>query len=466
MSHCKYHPLMAARYYCRHCQTHTCDQCCDEQPAADEGNGRRCFICSRPVTDLGAAFTVEPFWRRLDKIYRYGFSGNAITVIIVCSLLTMASLYNPWLILIPSIVMTRYSFNCLEHTALGKLNAPPLSQSFTGGIRLLLQLIAILILAVGFIGVCGYFLGPEMAALAGLLVLFIAPAVFILLAINGTLNEAINPGNLGQLIAATGAPYIIMLLFVFVMTASVGLLNTLIGDSHQAIQFFAQNLVSNYYTVVIFHLMGYLVFQKQEALGYYAADSEFNREPRSAFEIEQARIEVLVKEGHYQPALDVYRDLLPKHRTQVALWEKCLKLICQVGEPDQVKRFADQALPLLLARDDDFYVANVYRDIVAKAPTYQPMRSQNSIRLGQILFNLGDYRAVAKLLNQFHKRHQDPKEIAIAYDLLASALERIPGLEPKAKNYRTYLSRLTQTGAIESQTPTDTSHTLASFNKR
>ncbi|BFM09093.1 DUF4013 domain-containing protein [Halioxenophilus aromaticivorans] len=443
MSQCKYHPLVASRYHCQQCQSHTCDKCCDENPTGDQDVGRRCFTCGQTVTDMGSAHSAAPFWRRLDKIYRYGLSANALVVIAACSLLTVFSLYNPWLLIIPSIILTRYSFNCLEQTALGSMKAPSLTNSFSGGITLLVQLTVIILLAGGLVAVCAYYLGPNMAALAGFVVLFTLPAIFILLAINGTLGEAISPANIGQMISATGATYIIMLLFIFVMVASVGVINALIGDGHEHVQFFAQNLVANYYTVVVFHLMGYLVFQKQEALGFYASDSDFSREPRTEFEIEQARIEVLVKEGQYEHALDAYRDVLPKHPNNIALWEKCLKLMCFVGTEQQVSRFADQILPRLINKDDDFYIAKIYRDILRKAPQFRPKRSANTLRIAQVLFALGDYRAVAKLLHEFHKRHsEDNREIYAAYDLLANSLERIPGLEPKAKNYRVFLKRL------------------------
>jgi len=465
MSTCKYHPLKPALYFCRHCNSHICDYCCDENPTATEEDGRRCFICSKPVQFLGAAHSVEPFWRRLDKIYRYGFTSQALTAIVVCSFLTLLSLYNPWLILIPTILLTRYSFNCLSETANGNMKAPTLYDSFNGGIQLMLQLIGIVLIAGGLVTLASMFLGGEVGALVGLLVIFLLPAIFILLAINGTLSEAINPSNIGRLIAAAGAPYIIMLLFIFVMMASIGLINTMIGDGHRAMQFIAQNLVSNYYTVVIFHLMGYLVFQKQDAFGYYAADSDYAREPRSQTEIELAHIEVLVKEGYYQHALEMYRELLPKHFNNLALWEKCLKLMCQVGEPTQVAKFADQFLPRLLSRDDEFAVAKVYREILEAARGYQPRQSDLAIRLGQILFNMGDHREVARLLNNFHKRHQDKREIYDAYNLLANSLDRIPTMEKKANSYRVFLESLQ--GQMDKEREKELrDNPLAKFTKR
>ncbi|WP_317933330.1 B-box zinc finger protein [Halioxenophilus sp. WMMB6] len=465
MSHCKYHPLVPALFYCKHCQTHTCDKCCDEKPATNDDDGRRCFICNKSMTFLGAAHTVEPFWRRLDKIYRYPLSTQSLLVIAGASLLAVFGTYNLWFVLLPILLMTSYSFHCLEQTANGHLQAPNFQESFHGGFKLLLQLFVILFLAGGAISAAGRLLGAEMAFLLGLVMLFVVPAIIILLAINGNLAEAVSPTNVLRLISSSGAAYIIMLLFIFIMMASVEVLSALIGEGHRHIQFFAQNLISNYYTVVVFHLMGYLVFQKQDALGFYTADSDYTREPRSDTEIDLARIEVLVKEGYYQHALDLYRELLPKHAANLAMWEKCLRLMCRVGEAKQLARYADQFLPRLMARDDEFAVANIYREIIKSCPNYQPETPELAIRLGQIMMNLGDYRAVVAVLNNFHKQHTDKQLIRDAYMLLANALDRIPSLEHKAASYRTFLTKL-DAKLKEEQLREAEHNPLARFNRR
>lgn len=465
MSHCKYHPLAPATYYCRACQINTCDQCCGEHNQAGDEDSRRCFICFKPMTYLGAAHSVEPFWRRLDKIYRYGLAPQPLIAIVVCSVLSALSLYEWWLAIIPALLMTRYSFHCLDETARGKLRAPNFSESFTGGLLLIGQLFAILFVAFASLAAATQFVGPELTFLIALAELFALPAVFILLAINGTLSESLNPSNIMRLIASCGAAYIVMLLFVFVMIASVELLSAMIGEGHAFIQFTTSSIISNYYTIIVFHLMGYLVFQKQDALGFYAGDSEQTREPRSETDISLAQIEVLVKEGHYDHALDLYRELLPKNYNNLSLWQKCLRLMCIVGSKKQIARMADQILPRLLSRNDEFAVSKAYRDIKDAYPAYLPEDGELRVRLAQILFNLGDYRAVAGLLNNFHKDYQDKPLINQAYTLLANALERIPGLEEKAKSYHNYLSRLREVMEKQYQEQLK-ENPLAKFNKR
>ena len=442
MSRCKYHPLTPARYYCRHCQTYTCDSCTDEHSSADVEQDRRCFICSGETTFLGAAYSVEPFWRRINTIFKYALAKQSLLAISVCSLLSLVGLYNVWLLILSSLLMVRYSFNCLEQTANGELSAPDFSDSFSGGIQLMLQILGLMIVGIGLLVATNLLIGPEFITLAIVIEVFILPAAFILLAMNGNLSDALSPANISRLIKATGAAYIIALLFIFILLSSVTIITEMIGEGHRGIQFFAQNLVSNFYTVVIFHLLGYLVFQKQDALGYYAANSDMTREPRTETEVQLAHIEVLVKEGRYQHALEIFRELLPKNANNIRLWEKCLKLMVATGMPEEIGRFADQFLPRRMARDDEFAIAALFREITAAAPNYRPRSPETAVRIGQIMFNLGDNKAVVSLFNNFHKHCGDKQAIFDAYTLLAASLSRIPSLEHKVDSYQTFLNKL------------------------
>jgi tetratricopeptide (TPR) repeat protein len=457
--------LAPARYYCRNCQRFTCDTCTDENPATDVEQDRRCFICSSPVTFLGAAHSVEPFWRRINKIFQYGISKQALIAITVCSICSLIGLYSVWMLLLSSVLMVRYSFNCLEQTAYGNMSAPAFGDSFSGGIQLMLQLIGVVIVAVGALILIATAVGEEFLMLAIMVEVFVLPAVFILLAMNGNLSEALSPSNIGRLIKSTGAAYVIALIFIFILLSSVAIITEMIGEQHQGILFVAQNLVSNFYTVITFHLLGYLVFQKQDALGFYAEDSDVTREPRAEVDIQLAHIEVLVKEGRYQHAVEIYRELLPKHPNNLRLWERCLKLLVAVGSPQDISRFADQFLPRRLARDDEFAIAALYREIRLAAPAYQPRSPDTAVRIARVLFNLGDFREVVNLLNNFHKRHDDKPAIFDAYTLLSASLHKIPSLEHKAGSYEKFL-KILETQIAQDREKELKENPLAKFQNR
>lgn len=447
MSHCKYHPLKPASYYCRNCKIFTCDVCCDENPASDDLESRRCFNCAQPLTYLGAAYSVEPFWRKLNQIYRYGFKKEALLLIALTTALSFIAEYYQFtiLLLIPAIFLLRYSFQCLENTAAGKMEAPSMKESLEGGVQLLVQVIAIGGLGIALIIAVGSFFGLELAVITLCFVLIVLPANFILLAVNGDIAEAISPSNIVQLIKSTGAAYIVMLVFLFIMSSSLLVLSSIIGTEHQNIQIIANNLVSGYYCIITFHMMGYLVFQKQDALGFYAADSSVSHDPRTELQIKTAQIEVLVKEGRYALAIEIYSELLPKNYNNLSLWEKCFKLICGVRDQDALVRFSDNYLPKIMSRGDEYATANAYRAIIAVIPNYQPSKADICTDLARDLFNQGNYKAVIKVLNNFHKRFNNKEATFEAYTLLANALAKTPALAHKAESYHKFLEKLKTT---------------------
>ncbi len=444
MSHCKYHPLVSASYYCRHCKRFTCDNCSDENVASENDEAKRCFICRQPLSFLGAAYSVEPFWRRLNKIYRYGFKPQALQLIALTTVLTLVAQFIGifWVYILPLAISLRYSFDCLEKTAEGVMEPPQVVDSLQGGLKLLIQLIGIMILAFALLHFTSAFLGAELAIVMVLLELFLLPAVFILLAIEGSLPEAVNPSNISRLIKATGASYVIMLIFIAIMMSSVVVLDGLIGAGHSNIQIIANSMISGYYQIITFHMMGYLVFQKQDALGFYAADSSVIREPRQELDVRLAHIEVLVKEGLYQDALEIYKEILPKNYNNLSLWEKCFRLMCAVNDKDGLVRYADAYLPRIMSRNEEFATTSTYRTIINVAPDYMPQKPDICIQLAKDLLNQGDPKAAIKLLNNFHKRFNDKSLVFSAYSLLVTALEKVPNLAAKADNYRKFLAKL------------------------
>ncbi|GLS24882.1 hypothetical protein GCM10007877_05960 [Marinibactrum halimedae] len=390
---------------------------------------------------LGAAHSVAPFWRELPSIYRYGFSKDALMAIFGTSLLSQLFIHFPLLLLVPTMLLTRYAFSCLQKTAGGKMHPPELGEGFSGSVKLLLQLIGVNILAVALIIVVAMFVHPTAAIVVALLEVIALPAVFILLAIDEDLKEAVNFGRISQLVASTGISYIVLLTFIAIMISSIGILNALVGDAFPHIQFFIQNTISSYYFVIIFHMLGYLVFQNQEALGFYASDSTQQDTIRSEQKIQEARIEVLVKEGEYESALEVYRQLLPKSLSPV-LWERCLTLMLAVGSQTEITRFSDNYLPKLMSRNEEFAVSKMFRSIIEKVPNYGPEDPELRISLAHTLYNAGDFKSTAKLLNNFHKRYEEATYVIEAYTLLANAIEKIPTMASKAESYRKFCNKL------------------------
>ncbi len=129
MNYCKYHPLDGATYYCRQCNVHLCDCCINDD--INKRHSVHCFICESVLESLGSANTVVPFWRRLTEAFKYPLNSSSMSLIVITSVISVLALLMPFLFIL-SVVMylfaagaiLKYSFTCLERTAIGEMKAP------------------------------------------------------------------------------------------------------------------------------------------------------------------------------------------------------------------------------------------------------------------------------------------------------------------------------------------------------
>jgi len=271
---CKFHPLELAKNYCEFCDAAYCEACSDEAAAGvvrSRANRaeHNCFVCSKALEPIESSELIPPFWGRLPEVYRYPLNTQAIITLIVVSFVS-AFLGNAVLFLIiPFAAMILYSFACLRETATGSLEAPGIEVCFENSAApLVYVVIAFVVLGYGTYKVFEYF-GLGFGLMASAFFILATPAIVIIIAVEEKLLPALNPGELFSVMRATGISYFVMLLFIIIMTSSVYALVAFFGgEANTFIANFFQSLISNYYTVVTFHIMGYLVYQNQYALGF------------------------------------------------------------------------------------------------------------------------------------------------------------------------------------------------------
>ena len=139
------------------------------------------------------------------------------------------------------IIITKYSFECLETTAHGKTTAPDISKAY-GGSLLFVKLLAVLLAASIAVYYSAIYLGVGLALAVGMFALLAVPACVMVLAIDDDLSEAINPLKLLQVIASIGLPYGILLLIIMIMSSSVELINYMIGNDFSVLNLFLQSM--------------------------------------------------------------------------------------------------------------------------------------------------------------------------------------------------------------------------------
>lgn len=444
MDSCRYHPTVAASWHCRHCARTFCDDCVGQAP--HNRHETTCLLCDAPVDSLGGAGDAEPFWRRLEESFRYPLTLDAGGVIIGGALLGTVAIYLPpifavLLSLFVAGVVVRYSFNCLMSTAQGRLVAPDIVESYGGGISLLFKLLIMLIAVSVLIGLAVTFLGPALGGLIALVVLVLVPAMIMLFAAQDSLRAGLDLRAAWRLVGAIGMPYGVLLGLMLVMMTSVAVIEELLGGT-DFLALTLQSAASNYYSIVMFHIMGYCLFQYQRELGYVAErDDGSTRAPKSERELIDARISVLVKEGRYEDALKAYSTAVKRFPDDRVLGRRCLDFLLATRQEKLLDDYASAFFERALRQPDPAPLAPDYHAVRRVLPSYMPDTAELRVALARELQERGEARHAVQLLNGLHKAFPKYGGLAEAYALMAEVLESLPRLAGQAEKYRAFAAR-------------------------
>ncbi|WP_067520430.1 hypothetical protein [Endozoicomonas ascidiicola] len=448
MEYCKYHPLQGASYVCHQCNVHTCQDCNRTEHQSSEA---RCFVCNDTLSVQGGAFTATPFWKRLNKAFKYPFSGNGFAAIIAATLLSCLGFIMPWFVLLASAFITKYSFTCLQQTAMGQTQAPDIKEAYGGGLLLLIQITGILLIGIASVTVIAIYVGPIAGIAAICFFVLSIPASFILLAMEESFFKAINPLKQLQLMTTIGWPYLFLCLILMIMLGSVEALSFMIDDNMESMSIFLQSAVSNYYSVVMYHLMGYALFQYQDKLGFVAEQDDVTKPDRTDQQLLQANVSVLVKEGDYEKAIKLYRHWLKKNPRDMVISDALFKLITSLKSKQHLTSFADQHLQLLMDNQQEFKLGVSLPQIKLIWPDYKPQQAKVRYQLAKYLFDKGDFPSTAKMLKDFHKAFPNDQQVLPAYKMMVETLEFIPGMDKQAVKFRAVVQKLEQQQPSESR---------------
>ncbi|MBK8188476.1 MAG: hypothetical protein IPK77_15145 [Cellvibrio sp.] len=446
MDYCKYHPLSGATYFCAQCQLHVCDKCTDDD-AAHRG-AIHCIHCSAPMEELVSANSFVPFWRRLQEAFKYPMNSSTISLIIGTALLSAIAIKLYWIFtlvlgLIAAGAILKYSFRCLEKTAEGEMSAPDITDAYEGGIILLLQLIILTVILSASVAASAYFLGVTAGGIVGFLAIVCFPAMLIRFAQTASFFEALNPVAAIGLITTIGLPYGLLMGFILIMMSSVAVLQEMINAVFPAGTYFLQSIVSNYYYIVIFHIMGYMLFQYQRELGFVArASHEDDEDTRTDIDRILARMDVSLKEGHYENLVNLYHKAFKQFPLEKQFFDKYFDLIYFCKKSALMEDFALTYLHFTLQQKRFDRLTVIYKQILVVAPDYIPNNPAMRLQLADLHKQKGDLKLAVKLLNGMHKLYPDFVELVKAYELLTECLELMPKMEVQAEKCRRLIDQI------------------------
>ncbi|MCC4604157.1 hypothetical protein [Xanthomonas campestris] len=334
---------------------------------------------------VAAQAAPAPFWTRIPAIATYPLRGSALYALIaltLCSaLLVLPGILTLVVMGVLGMATYTYAFDILRHTADGQPDAPRLGyDSFDSAVlRLILLAIALGVV----IGVAAAIAGPFGLTLAYLGTMLLLPGMLISLAIDGSLRRALNPAVSIDMALRIGWPYL----------AAYGLLYVIQGSGTAAV-FFALKflpplvreatvmMTSIWALFASFHLLGYLVYQYHEELGYVpgggAGHERTDPDQRLLDEADQ-----YLRDGHSDEAFQALRGAVRSRAVSLAVHELYQRLLRQHHRNDELREHTRQYINRLLQEKQERRALALQREALDLDATFTPLTPEQATLLAE-----------------------------------------------------------------------------------
>lgn len=428
--YCAYHTAKAASWNCPSCGSLLCLDCFPARP--EPMRPPYCTLCGGDMRYLGVGNSLPPFWSQMHRFFAYPFKPNSLIFLAVLALLTTGTalvfssqeffIWAPIFIIVSLII--RQGLRVIEFCSQGKSDPPNLLDLFDGNPSTL-KMIGLMLAygaAVGVLGGFGLLGGLAIIALSALL-----PASIMLLAIRGSLLEALNPSEVFHLAAKTGWSYLGLILVLIIISAgpeqAMGLMPqaTLQYLTMQKpyVLFSLFAVSTAYFNMVMGAMMGYLLFQHHDDLGI-KADTEDDVRPTDKRALDLARATLFIRESRFDDALSHLGGMISDYPNDADVQERYHKLLCETGKyPDRVAPHTERYLELLLKSQRKNRMLPAYEAARRIVPDYRPKQITVRTALAEEYFRLHQYKQAIVLIGMLHKEAPKSEDLPAAYYLLA-----------------------------------------------
>lgn len=378
-----------------------------------------------------------PFWKQLPQVFKYPAHGDALVKIV--SYATAAAISLAFLPLGPIwaaliwLAFLAYCFGILERTARGHLVAAEVyvNERTDKDRRPIKQVVIFIVLFVVAGAVAGA-MGPVAGQVALCLVSLAIPASIMVLAMEERLRSALNPIRIIATIAGIGLPYFALWVFLFLLLQSAQFLGGALDVfMPKSLSFVVAAMVSMYFTVSMYYLMGYVLYQNHEALGVdvqvdtamahqnlQRAGSGGKVEP----ELLGSETRSLIADGKLEEAATRIENRLRREFDNNKLHDQYLKLLLLQGQPKAISREVNEYVPKLMREKKAARAVEVYEIAKKAVPDLLLTDSTLVLPLATQASELRRDTTAFELLKGFDKRFPDSAEIPGVYMLAAKIL--------------------------------------------
>lgn len=440
---CKYHVQTPAQWHCETCLISYCPRCVNQD---NIHRAPECPVCKRELHSLGASNLIQPFWSRLRQFFVYpAYPAPIILLLVLSSLVFLLRLVPGWhydyeflfvvfprnaLLMLPLLVIfLKYAHSVMADTAHGHLKPSSLSgdKLFENGlivVKLLAVFLAFYLLewtARDLLGMPGYYLAIIITALA-------TPAAIMILAMEDNLLHALNPVTLFSVIARIGMPYFIMFVLFYLLIMAQGTLMALLHKYiDPSVSLAVYSFVTMYFYLIMFNMMGYVLYQYHEELGFSvdvaAHEQVFPSEDEFVTNNPELRaIEILVHEGQHEQAIKQLQQLIRNNPSDLEARERMLKLVRLTGHELIHTKQAQDTISYLIGENKMAHAARVFEAAYDFDKQFRPLKPAERLDIAKYLRQNNQGRLAMAVLHNLHRDFPTFERVPEAYLIVAQLL--------------------------------------------
>jgi hypothetical protein len=385
---------------------------------------------------------IVPFWDRLPEITRYPAHTSALITIVMLAFGNL-SIFLPFgqiLSLLVTVALYRYAFECLRATANGYMEPPELMQSTDSSLGWKQIGLMIIFILVAILGVA--LLGPKLGVVLILFLGICLPGATMTLAMDESLSGALNPAKWIAIVTRIGWPYLAVVALCLVILASQNYAAAMAASVLPLfIAVIVVGVISNYALIMTFHLMGYLIYQYHDAVGFEPVAPQMVRALARPDPDQDVLDEVaaFINEGKPENATELLRGHLRNRGGTPAVHAQYRKLLRLANDREELLRHGQEYLNILMAQDKSRLALEILRDCQTIEPTFGPTDAGQITELARLAAHGAQAELALRLLSGFHKRFPKSRDIPKNYLLVATLLHERMNQDEKALALLKYL---------------------------
>ena len=384
---------------------------------------------------------VTPFWQRLSLFFRYPFYSGPLIYIgslsLLCSLLGIGLGLSGLIIilLVVGFLFFRLALRVMEQTAVGRLHPDQYmlttSEDSAPGV---FGLLAIQIVWGFFLGLNTHFFGLFGNFLGSVLYSVLLPACIMVYVVTGSVLRALNPAQFLHVVATIGMPYFGLSGLLFMLTLSFPQAVKLVGGILSGSQFLAIFVVAflfMYFYLIMFNMMGYVLYQYHRDLGY-DADIDFEdaddgtgahekaHQP-SADEVLDERVADLISEDELEEAINIAYEAQRLNPENPKAIDRYFKLLVLADKTEKALSYGRRAIRTLLENERFEAAYNLYKEC-QKLGDFVAEDGHQAFGLAQGAKMKKDIDGAVALIRGFDKKYPGNADIPAVYLFSAEIL--------------------------------------------